>query len=252
MALSLVCLNVERSKHLDTVFPFLEEQQPDITCVQELSDRDIAAYEERVGPLIAYVPMARRADEGCVYGVGTFSRQPVRAQRVSYYRGAEDRVPDFDMSSLEKKHANENAAFIYADVEKEGTIYRVGTTHFTWTPNGQPDDYQRADLAKLLSILAEAGEMVFCGDFNAPRGGEIFSELAGRYKDNIPLKYTWSLDLAIHRHGGGKIEKDAHEAGFSGFMVDGLFTTPGYHANTVALVNGVSDHSAIVATIEKA
>ncbi len=34
-------------------------------------------------------------------------------------------------------------------------------------------------------------------------------------------------------------------------MVDGLFTTPAYRASDVRLQFGVSDHVAIVATIEK-
>jgi hypothetical protein len=35
------------------------------------------------------------------------------------------------------------------------------------------------------------------------------------------------------------------------FMVDGLFTTSKYNATNVKLVDGVSDHMAIVANIEK-
>ena len=34
-------------------------------------------------------------------------------------------------------------------------------------------------------------------------------------------------------------------------MVDGFFTTPGYLASSVRLVEGVRDHKAIVGTLEK-
>ena len=80
---------------------------------------------------------------------------------------------------------------------------------------------------------------VLAGDFNAPRGGEIFSHIAERYTDNIPPHYTTSIDGTLHR------------AGPIPFMVDGLFTTPSYRAKGVHLEFGVSDHAAVAATIEK-
>ena len=68
---------------------------------------------------------------------------------------------------------------------------------------------------------------------------EAFDRIARKYKDNIPKKYKTSLDQNLHRVKGLQ------------YMVDGLFTTPGYKASNVKLVDGVSDHVAIVADIEK-
>jgi endonuclease/exonuclease/phosphatase family metal-dependent hydrolase len=253
MSLSLVCLNVEHSKHLDKVLPFLAERQPDVTCVQELSDADIPQFEAVVGSLIAYEPMSFRPNRNNTHeGPAIFSRHPVDNVQIRFYRGEPRELPPFDMSTPERKYETENGPFIWCDVPKGGVTYRVGTTHFTWTPDGTTSDLQRIDLKKLLPILEEAEELVFCGDFNAPRGGEIFDELAARYKDNIPPEYDWSLDLSLHRAGGGKIQEDVARIGLPGLMVDGLFTTPDYRAHGVSLVSGVSDHMAIVATIEKA
>jgi endonuclease/exonuclease/phosphatase family metal-dependent hydrolase len=123
------------------------------------------------------------------------------------------------------------------EIEKEGETFRVATTHFTWTPDGSADDYQRADVKKLLAILGGMGEFVLTGDFNAPRGGEIFGTLAEKYKDNVPSHYTTSIDGALHRAGPLEL------------MVDGIFSTPGYAVSDVELVAGVSDHKAIVATV---
>ena len=82
-----------------------------------------------------------------------------------------------------------------------------------------------------------------CGDFNAPRGGEIFSALATRWHDNIPGTYHTSLDLSLHK--AGKVDGER----LATLMVDGLFTTPGYRTSRVELVPGVSDHCAIVAEV---
>jgi hypothetical protein len=74
---------------------------------------------------------------------------------------------------------------------------------------------------------------------NAPRGKESFSRLAKKYKDNIPPEYKTSIDQNLHKVKGIQ------------FMVDGLFTTPSYKASDVKLVDGVSDHMAVVAEITK-
>ena len=90
---------------------------------------------------------------------------------------------------------------------------------------------------RLLACLEPEEEFTLCGDFNAPRGGEIFTALAMRYQDNIPLEYASSIDGNLHRKGPLP------------YMVDGLFTTPSYIASDVSLQSGVSDHCAILATV---
>ena len=63
--------------------------------------------------------------------------------------------------------------------------------------------------------------------------------LAGRLRDNIPPPVTTSIDGPLHR------------AGDLGLMVDGMFTTQGYEAREVRVVDGVSDHCALVATVAR-
>lgn len=239
-ALSLISLNIQRSNHMDRVVPFLAEHQPDIACIQEVLEFDIPRIAEALqSDSYQYAPMTLYPREGkpVPQGIAIFSRLPAPATRVRYYRSAPDQLKIFDMTTLEKKYETEGAMLLIADVEKNGTPFRIITTHFTWTPDGQPDGFQRRDLAAMLPLLDAEGDFVLCGDFNAPRGGEIFSALAARYHDNIPTQYTTSLD------------KDLHRAGHLDRMVDGLFTTPGYGASDVALVPGISDHCAIVGTI---
>ena len=81
--------------------------------------------------------------------------------------------------------------------------------------------------------------MVLTGDFNAPRGGTIFDLLARTWQDCIPQDVTTSIDPVLHR------------AGALTLMVDGLFTTPHYHATEVQLHTGLSDHQAITASISR-
>jgi len=246
-ALSLISLNIERSKNLSLVLPFLASRGPEVACIQELMEPDIPRLAEALGATWhAYVPMTRYLREGeeAKQGIGIFSRLPIRESRTRYYRGDAAALAQFDMTTALSKWSTEHGILLAADVEKEGSVFRIITTHFTWTPDGQPDDLQRKDLSAMLPFLDEEKEFALCGDFNAPRGGEIFSALASRYADTIPPHYKTSLDLERHRAGKTKPEELADK------MVDGLFTTPSYSASGVELVSGVSDHCAVVASLE--
>lgn len=237
-SLKLISLNVERSLHLARVLPFLKEQHADVVCLQELPEPDVPLFERELGVKCTYAPMVNHhPDTGsipAINGNAVLTQLPVRGSIVNYYVGDGKNIQNEPL-----RYIPVHEGLIMLDVEKEGTAYRMMTTHFTWTPDGKPTDEQREHMKKLLQVLGTMGEFVLAGDFNAPRGGEMWEELASRYKDNIPSHYTTSLDPNLHR--AGPLER----------MVDGIFSTPGYVVSDVELVNGVSDHCALVATVSK-
>ncbi|MBU6323328.1 MAG: endonuclease/exonuclease/phosphatase family protein [Patescibacteria group bacterium] len=244
--LSFVSLNIEKRKHLDAVLPFLAKRAADVVCVQELSELDIPAFEKELGAS-AFLPMWRTADDspdgdgpGTLVGVGIFSRLPFVRTDTRYYHRAAAGTPTFADKSVEEKRVSQNLGVLLADVEKDGVTYRSASTHFTWTPDGEADEYQRQDVRTMLDLLESEGEYVLCGDFNAPRGKEIFSAISAKLKDNVPSEYETSIDGNIHR------------AGALPYMVDGLFSTPGYAVSDVEMHCGVSDHCALTATIRRA
>ena len=248
-SIPFVSVNIEGSKHLDLVKNFLAAAMPEVVCVQELFEADVGVISEALdGAQAVFLPMNRRddsQDDNAMIGVGIFSRLPIRAHRMLYYRGDPAVIHDYDNTSVETRYHSQNCGVLTCDIEKDGVAFRVATTHFTWTPKGAADDFQRVDLKSMLEILETLDEFILCGDFNAPRvlagvPGEIFGQLAARYKDNIPTQYVTSLDPARHH---APLAEQADK------MVDGLFTTPSYVASNVELHTGVSDHCAITATI---
>ncbi|OGG69465.1 hypothetical protein A3F27_01015 [Candidatus Kaiserbacteria bacterium RIFCSPHIGHO2_12_FULL_53_13] len=237
----LISLNVEGSQHLDLVLPFLEREMPDIATIQELNEEDIPRFSKALGgSSYLYGPMARQLRDGvsAVFGIGIFSRLSMRKKNIFYYHGGPESIPDSDFDKPET-YSMTNRALAICDAEKEGVAFRIVTTHFTWSPEGQPTELQREDMRKVLWTLDASGEFVLTGDFNAPRGGEIFNTFAGHYKDNVPASYTTSIDGTLHR------------AGQLPYMVDGLFSTPGYTVSDVEMVSGLSDHCALRAMIGK-
>jgi endonuclease/exonuclease/phosphatase family metal-dependent hydrolase len=249
--IKLVCLNVERSKHLDRIAPFLEEQKPDVLCLQELVEDDIPFFERLAGPCAIYVKNSlHQADpprEGFVIDCdGIFTRLPVIARDSTLYAGITGTVPTQSVDEKGNPLQRPNRWLTRVVVGKAGEQYCIGTVHFTWTPKAAVTDEQRHDMRELLRILSSFDDFVLCGDLNAPRGGEIFAMLAEKYKDDIPERYTTSIDVNLHR--AGKIPSEHMDQK----MVDGLFSTPEYIVSEVELHIGVSDHMAITATIGKA
>ena len=92
VSLKLISLNIERSKHLDRVIPFLQKESPDVVCLQELAKKDIPAFEQTIGGACFFAPMANHG-EGYddvapgIVGVGMFSRWPVAREEIHYYSG---------------------------------------------------------------------------------------------------------------------------------------------------------------------
>lgn len=243
-SLSLISLNVERSKHLDRILLFLREQEPDVFCVQELSESDYELFREMFRYAAPFVPLSIYSEGGerIPQGICIFSNVPLLKTQVHYYVGDPSSLSEVVSGEVEM-YSNGNRAVLFATVEKDDVPYAIATTHFTWSEKGQATDIQREHLRSMLNALETEKELVLCGDFNMPRGGELFATLAEKYKDNIPPEYMTSIDVSLHRNRLDDLEELSQK------MVDGLFTTPGYRAQDVRLVSGVSDHFSIVSTI---
>ena len=76
---------------------------------------------------------------------------------------------------------------------------QIGAVHFSWTPDGSVDDRQRRHMQLLLEYLSTKGELVLCGDFNTPRGNELYEKLLTNYLDNIPTEIQTTIDPKLHR-----------------------------------------------------
>lgn len=241
--MKLISVNIAGHKFIDRVIPFLASAAADVICLQEVFERDFNVLKEKLNMSGDFVAMtliteASQTLTGSVgiLGIGVLTKLQARDAQKLYYYGDGENVP--------VKADNQKDIYrvlLHAILSKGAEKFAVGTTHFTWTPDGEADDLQREHLKGLLKILDTIPEIILCGDFNAPRRREIFSALAKRFRDNIPQEYETSLDGDLH-YAGPQLK----------VMVDGLFTTPEYRAEKVELVNGVSDHCAIVANIYRA
>ena len=239
--LTLCNINIERSRHLARVTALLSRTAPDVVCLQELIEDDISGLCSVLGyPHHLYVPMMQHPGEGQVRfcGVAILSRFPLLAPEIVRYAGGGSGSDRYDLSTADGKVRTSRYAVAIAAVAMGDSRFTVGCTHFPWTPDGSPSDHQRRACDQLLAVLGQR-ELVLCGDFNAPRGGEIFTRLAARWHDNIPASYVTSIDPELHKAGPLQL------------MVDGVFSTPEYRIRNVVLHQGVSDHCAITGEVAR-
>lgn len=237
--LKLLQLNIEGSKHIELVTPFLIAQQPDAVCLQELNEPNIAHFEAVLGMRCFYAPM-NVEPEGVVHGVGIFSKNAsnMRAVRYAGYMREDNVMADY--TTRETSYYTKSFVLASVDIEKDGELFHIANTHLPATHRAEITSYQREAMQGLVELLKKEGEFVLAGDFNALRGQEIFGMLAAQYKDNIPPEITTSIDGTIHR------------AGQLPYMVDGIFSTPGYRVFNVQGHTGISDHWGFTAEISKA
>ncbi|MEK7172404.1 MAG: endonuclease/exonuclease/phosphatase family protein [Patescibacteria group bacterium] len=233
---------MEGKAHLEKVLPFLEGSSADVICLQELYEQDFLEFSKRLKMTSDFAPMTKmkKTTQDNIFsfmGVGFLTKLEIKTDFKKYYYYGDENVPERKMGDNIKTI---HRPFLYATVQKDGQDFTIGTTHFTWTPDGQADENQRRDIVEFFKIVDSLPEIIICGDFNAPRGREIFKKIAEKYKDQIPPEYETSLDPELHRVSKG-----------SKLMVDVLFTSVQYETKNVRLECGLSDHCAVIGDIYK-
>lgn len=247
---SLITLNIEHDMHLDRVDAFLERERPDILCLQEVYEQDAARIAGRFGYFHTFLPMMIRRFQPtsplAPSGIALFSKvRPTDVQQAYYYRPGPE-IREFDLTNMETVRATISHGVLWATLELGGKSYVIATTHFTWTPDGNPSDNQRQDARALLQLLAPVPQLILCGDFNAPRGeNDVYHLFCERFTDNIPATFRTTMDVQLHKVKDEPAEREKLDQ----FVVDYIFSTPGYAVSDVRQEFGVSDHTAILATV---
>ncbi len=244
--MKLVSANIEGDLHLDKVSAFLQHQNPDVVCLQEVFQRDVPILlgQDFKGEFLPMCLKVNRSGELAPWGLSIASRRPLQRVRTGYYHRATQDLVAFDEKN--KRHTIWQG-FAGLQLEDDGAVVNVITTHFTWTPNGVSDANQDADIVALLGLMRDETPHVLCGDFNIPRRqNELYKTLMQHYTDHVPPEITSSIYVPLHyaRHKPNVAERLAQ------YMVDYILSTPGaYRVETVALHGGISDHYGLTAEI---
>jgi endonuclease/exonuclease/phosphatase family metal-dependent hydrolase len=236
--MKLISLNIQGNKNWDRVLSFLNKQQADVICLQEVYQHQQNELESKLNLKTSFVPICQDyspQDEFIgVKGTLIGTKLKVESFDQACYAG-QAQLPKHVLGTCIPQKVNR--CLITAKLTKEEKTFRIVTTHFTWAADGKTSPLQKKDLQKFKKELDRWDQFVLCGDFNNPRGEHVYNQLASWYQDEIPADVTTTIDPELHRAAPLEL------------VVDGLFTTDAYQVDNVRIKQGVSDHKAIVAEI---
>ena len=240
--MKIISCNIEGDNHLERIIPFFHREHPDVICVQEMFQNDVGYFEHALNMSAVFHPLAivtqengvRMAQKGA-WGIAILSRTPNLHSAIYPYFQPESQPPELNEDDPNSVHR----AILSVDVKVQDQIWRVATTHFTWSPAGNIVDEQLRDFKELSSILDSLQPDALCGDFNTPRGKEIFGTLASRFQDTVPAQVKTTVDQNLHRIPGIQL------------VIDSIFIQKNIRLLSSKVVDSVSDHQAIVAEIQK-
>ncbi len=262
-SLTLMSLNVGRLLQERTT-AYLEalnhdKDVPDVLCIQDLPFDGLPLLER--WPHVSFAPMTNHFINGerAVVGIAIASRY---FMSNIYHHTTWGNGVLKDLQGINEKNerylgaesdalveASEDRVLVCATIWKGKASYDIATTHGMWVRDGVVNDVQRTSTESLLSHLRYEGYsrqgLVLIADMNMSRGGEIYNMVTGVMRDCMPETIDTTLDPS---HGfskrGGKV------------VTDYVMTSPAprrdpYRVSDVRLLPGVSDHQALLATIEK-
>jgi len=236
-SLRLLTLNIEGHKHLDRWLPVVQKLKPDVVCLQEVFAADLPQIEAALGMSAVFEPMSdiRVVNEYKIHplghwGVAQLTNLPTRKQHTQQY-GGENILPVFHRPNDSQR------IVLLQEINKVGLWYPIATTHFTWSKGGELSQLQLEDFGRLAQIIRTFDKLVLCGDFNAPRGGQLFGLFESLLTDHVPQEVATTID------------PDLHYAGDLQLVVDTIFATSGITLDNVKIISGVSDHMGVVGEV---
>jgi endonuclease/exonuclease/phosphatase family metal-dependent hydrolase len=194
-SLKFLTLNIELRKHLDLIAPFLHQYQPDIICFQEMMRDTFEEFKKDLGMEGVFSHRAVLAGESEDEGTAILSKYPIQNYSETDYEKFTDPIPG--MNHLHE--CRPISKLLCVEMLIDNQLIRVATTHFTWSNDGNVTDEQRINLKSLLEVLAPYKELILAGDFNTPRGKELYATLSEEFKDTIPAHVETTIDGERHQ-----------------------------------------------------
>ena len=240
MSLTFLSLNIEADRHLDLVRAYLEKNEPDVVCLQEIFRIHAEQFAKKLGYHMVFAPHVIFSQAGGEFpplgewGIAIMTKLRVQKTDTTYYGAEGDMIPD--RLNAATPHPR---ALLTAEIEHDGKMFLFATTHFTWAMPRAADQMQHADMLALQAVLDKLPDFVLAGDFNAPRNTELFRRFSELYRSHVPLDVETTIDQLLHRAAPLEL------------VVDHLFSKGDYIVTDVNVVCGLSDHCAITANIDK-
>lgn len=260
MILKILQINIENDKHLDKIINLVKEKDPDIVCMQEVVVDSWVYVLENMGYSFCFAPML--VLDGKEEGVLIFSKYKILKNKVFRYDlNKGNTLPVFNKKDLALiDGVRPWCRFLYhfvllnTSLEINNIVFNVVTTHFPVADHVVPDlpFHMFKDNQNLIDLLCIRNHfdlfiqnlskikkpLIFTADLNTPRGSFIYDDLAHLLVDWVPQNLNTTLDSKNHR------VKELN------LVVDTIMTSQDFDLINFEVIEGVSDHKALLATLE--
>jgi endonuclease/exonuclease/phosphatase family metal-dependent hydrolase len=249
MNYKLLQLNIYKGKYIDNLIKYLNENDFDIICLQEVAGGSQSFNDDNYQRLIKNtnydgqtgVAWTIQPDSSNYMGNSIFYKKVLNPQNPRNFFMKPFKV----LSSTEENWESRPRCAFFLDFELNEKTITVGSTHLAWGPTPSDTDYKVEQGKKLLNYVKSIETpVVLCGDFNLPPESLVIKSFSQNFENQTTKKgLTNTLNLENHA-----IKEDVPE----GLAVDYIFTSKDVNVVNFELIDTpeLSDHLGLSLTFQ--
>jgi endonuclease/exonuclease/phosphatase family metal-dependent hydrolase len=242
MNIKLLQWNIWYKEKIDNVVQIINEFDPDIVCLQELTINCVdnpgivstAKYVARKTGMSFYFEEAQHwdnDDEMDAVGNGIFSKYPIVRKFAQHVQEPTKDYIDY---------AHEGRIYVECDLDINGKTITVGTAHLSYTHKFEVTDEKRQEVDNLLNLVDSKKYYIFSGDLNSGPTSYTVKELLKKLSSCGPdfSQNTWTTKPFEHQ---------GFKANTLDWRLDYVFASKDLKCESSKLINTVfSDHLPIL------
>ncbi len=233
--IKLLQWNIWFKENIDNIILELKNINPDIVCIQELSitadDKSNADKLKSIYPYM-YYEIADTFLDGRSQCNAILSKYPILNAKKYYVQKPSDDKNDY---------SREGRIYLEVQLNIEGKILNVGTTHLSYTHKFEETDLKDKEINELIKCINKNKNYIFSGDLNTTRTSKYISQIE-QYLVNNDTSNTWTTKPFSYQ---GFDEKKLN------WKLDYIFSTPDIKVvKTNVLKTKYSDHLPVLCEFE--
>lgn len=244
--ISILQWNIWYQENTENTIKTLNEINPDIFCLQELTTTSLINPNVDVPELIAHALNVQHSykeaqswdssEEKRAQGNGIFSKFPITKTHSSFLQDPSENPIDF---------SKEGRVYVETTIDVHGRNLSVGTLHSSYTDRFVNTEAKEKEIEKLIQILKTKKEnYIFAGDLNASPRSETVQAIE-KYLKNLGPSFerkTWTTK---------PFSKNGFAENGLNWRLDYIFGTNDIRVKHAEIIQTqFSDHLPILATIE--
>jgi len=188
MKFSLLTYNIWSGKYWKEVINFLQAENPDVICLQEVGiynpyheeskDIDMCAKLQAALPdhNLLYAPIGKRLSNNKEesFGNAILTKFPISASETHYL---------LHPLRWTKKHEEQSRNILEVNLLVKDRAFTVVTGHLTYAPEFNDTEDQIKEAAQILNIIKGKSPLIFAGDYNSHANTRVFRML----KEKLPI-----------------------------------------------------------------